>query len=394
MILKNKSVIRAFILTIFMSACVSFVSGCAFIPVKTAGAYFKDLYRRIPYHRDGDYRVMNIYYATTREAEKRSDPSIYFTNKLADSMTFGRMDVRIDSRIRIGKMLPNRLRRRGIVGIQNVEKKDKETLIKELTEAVQASPHKSLLVLVFGYQDNFESTAIKAGYFSYLLDVNTPVLLFDWPGDQIFTPAGYKKAFSMANGSGPGLGELLTMVIREVKPEKLWVKASSLVCQVTCDAFEYMYKNEDLADKETEITHLIMAAPDVGVNEFDKEFKKEVSALASKVTVYLSSNDTALLISGIINKEKRLGRLSIKHEQLEEAKEMLYLKSLEPHRVDLIDVTPINNASYKHGYYLEAPEFYDDFYLRIFGAESKVNRKLYLFKCENNMDYWVMESGK
>ncbi|RPI97075.1 MAG: alpha/beta hydrolase [Spirochaetales bacterium] len=149
-----------------------------------------------------------------------------------------------------------------------------------------------------------------------------------------------------------------------------------------------------MADKETEIAHLIMAAPDVGQDDFDKQFKDELAALSENVTVYVSSNDTALLISGFINDGKRLGRQKLKHEQMEEAKDMLYLKSLAPDKVNLIDVTPINSASYKHGYYLESPEFYDDFYLRLFDAGPKVNRKLYLFKCENNVDYWVMESGR
>ena len=393
MISKNRHFMRAAAFGALLLACTWLLSGCAFIPVKSAGAYFKDLYRRIPYHREGDYRVINIFYATTRAAEKRDDQSIYFTNKLGDSMTFGQMSVRMDSRIKIGTMLPRQLKRRGVIGVQNVDKKDKEALMRELNEAVQASPHKSLLVLIFGYQDNFESTAIKAGYFSYLLDVNTPILLFDWPGDQAFSVSGYKEAFSMAEKSGPRLGELLTMIIREVKPQKLWVKSSSMGCQVVCDGFDYMYKQPDLADNETEIAHLIMAAPDVGQDDFDKQFKDELSALSEKVTVYVSSNDTALLISGIINDSARLGRQDVKHEQMDEAKDMLYLKSLAPDKVNLIDVTPINDASYKHGYYLESPEFYDDFYLRLFDAGPKVNRRLYLFKCENNVDYWVMESG-
>jgi hypothetical protein len=57
-------------------------------------------------------------------------------------------------------------------------------------------------------------------------------------------------------------------------------------------------------------------------------------------------------------------------------------------------VTPINRSSFKHGYYLESPDFYDDFYLRVFDKEPNVNRRLYLLKYKNNVDYWVMQSGR
>ena len=52
---------------------------------------------------------------------------------------------------------------------------------------------------------------------------------------------------------------------------------------------------------------------------------------------------------------------------------------------------PVNRASFRHGYYLESPEFYDDFYMRIFDAQTNVNRRLYLLKCQDGADYWVMQ---
>ena len=53
----------------------------------------------------------------------------------------------------------------------------------------------------------------------------------------------------------------------------------------------------------------------------------------------------------------------------------------------MIDVTPINNASFKHGYYLECAEFYDDFYMRILDAKPNINRSLYLLKKDDDGDH-------
>jgi hypothetical protein len=57
----------------------------------------------------------------------------------------------------------------------------------------------------------------------------------------------------------------------------------------------------------------------------------------------------------------------------------------------VIDVTPINDSSFHHGYYLECPEFFDDFYARVHGQGSEVNRRLYLLKYKGEIDYWVMQ---
>ncbi len=393
--IEAKNYSRMFYVLPALIVCSILFSGCASIPLAGTKSYLRDMYRRIPYTVEGDYRVINLFYATDRQPRTTQDGYTSFDNKIADSLSYQKLNVKIDPGLTIGKMLPERLKRHGVIGLQEAPLLDSEAFMKQLSEAVKASPHNSLLVVVFGYQDGYEATAIKAAYFAYLLDVNTPVLLFDWPGDQMTSIGGYKKAQSLAKASGPQLGELLVKIVREIKPAKLWVKASSLGCQVVCDAFDQMYKYSDMADADHEIAHVIFAAPDVGKDEFDAEFKNEIAALAEKVTVYVSSNDTALLMSGLINMDQRLGRQNIREqEQTEEAKELLYLKSLDPEKITLIDVTPINKSSYSHGYYLEDPEFFDDVYTRFFDKNSNVSRRLYLLKYKDNVDYWVMQSEK
>ena len=365
-------------ISVLIYSCI-FLAGCASLPFATSKDYVKEIYKRIPHKIEGDCKVVNIFYATDRKPGNRGE-GLSFGPQLADSLTYGAMDIKINPRIKIGKMLPNLLNRKGILKMQDIKKFDEADFMARVSEAVKSSPHNSLLVLIFGYQDNFEATAIKAAYFAYLLDVNTPVLLFDWPGDQPLTPMGYHKARQNANASGPYLGDLLAKLARDIKPAKMWVEASSLGCQVTCDAFDQMYKYSDMADEDTEIAHVILAAPDVAKDDFDDEFKSQIIALADKVTAYVSSNDTALLVSGMLDNKEKLGRVKLKYDksELDEASGMLYLKSLQPEKYAVVDVTPINTASYRHGYYLEAPEFYDDFYLRIFDKAPHVNRNLYL----------------
>ena len=377
---------------------IIFLSGCSVLPIRTSQKYsLEDLYKRINYRTEGSYRVVNIFYATSRDIEYASDGSPEFKPKLGKETTYGTLDIRMDPRLKIGTMLPDKIKKNGLIELEGTKRLAADAFIKELSEAVKASPHKSVLVLVFGYKDGFEATAMKAAYFAYLLDVDTPILLFDWPGDQPVDISGYVKAQVLASASGPYLADVLAKVVREAKPAKVWIEGSSLGCQVVCDAFDQLYKYPDFADADLEIDHVLLAAPDVSQDRFNDKFKKEFEVISRRLTAYVSSDDNALLMSGLINQDKRLGRekLRIKDpEQLEEARGLLSLKSLDPDRFTVIDVTPINNASFRHGYYLESPEFYDDFYMRILDAKPNVNRCLYLLKFKTGADYWVMQNSR
>ena len=74
----------------------------------------------------------------------------------------------------------------------------------QLRQAVQASPQKSVLVIVWGFRDWFRSAALKTAYTAYVLDINTPVLLFDWPGNQGEGFSGYTASQRMATQVRPG----------------------------------------------------------------------------------------------------------------------------------------------------------------------------------------------
>jgi len=354
------------------------------------------LYRRFPCKVEGEYRIIELFYATNRKAEKESG-ELYFTSQISNGLTKGILEAKINPNIRISRMVPKQVRRRGDIGVRKVEEYGNKEFIVKLTEAVRNSPGQSLLVLVFGYKDDFELTATKAAYFAYLLDANTPVLFFDWPGDQLGLLRGYKEAHQFATDSGPFLGQLLADIIVKVKPDKLWLGSSSLGCQVVCSAFEEMYKRPEFADNEAEISHVIMAAPDVSKDEFDREFKDEICALSDRFTAYVSSKDRALFMARIIDWEKKLGLQQVKLEkedQFEEAKDLLYIKSLAPDKIALIDVTPINKAGGGHTYYIESPEFYDDFYMRLFEGFEGKNRRLYLVHEKEGIDYWIMRGGE
>jgi esterase/lipase superfamily enzyme len=75
---------------------------------------------------------------------------------------------------------------------------------------------------------------------SHVLDIDTPVLLFDWPGDQGASLSGYRSARRVATASGAELAAALDLVLEQAGPERVWIIANSLGGQVVVDAFHQL----------------------------------------------------------------------------------------------------------------------------------------------------------
>ena len=171
-----------------------------------------------------------------------------------------------------------------------------------------------------------------------MLDINSPVLLFDWPGNQGSSPSGYQRARQVAKESAPDLARSLELAIRDIRPDRLWLIANSMGVKVVVDAFRLLYDQADLADAETEIKDVVLTAPDVDYNEFDEKFRHALEALAKTTTIYVSSNDRALLASRILNRGRRRGESTLSPRQLETA---VRVADLDPNAegVNVVDVT-------------------------------------------------------
>jgi esterase/lipase superfamily enzyme len=267
----------------------------------------------------------------------------------------------------------------------------------ELREQVLASSYQSVLVVLHGYRETFPSALRKTAFLSHVLDIDTPILLFDWPGDQGASLSGYRRARQVATESGSELADLLALVVEQVAPARIWLIANSLGGQVVVDAFHQLAARGDFADAEGEIENVVLTAPDVGRAEFDERFRAEVEALANNLTVYVSSNDRALLVSRLVNRGRRLGESTldpINPDQAQVAASFAALMKPADQRLTLIDVTPVNRTRNFHNFGLETPEFFDDLFLRLTEADLPRGRRLHFVETADERRYFVLTRGR
>jgi esterase/lipase superfamily enzyme len=372
-------------LSVFLLSSI-FLAGCAG-PTHESLSYES---LRLPYTGAGNDRDYSVFYVTTRSVSGSGSDSGRYGSEPGDHNSVGRYTARLDQRFtaagnKTGTWTGTR--------ISHVGELNHDVFFEELKGAIDASPDRSLLIVVFGYKESFETAALKTAVFAYRVDINTPVLLFDWPGDQGVTPIGYKKAFRLARQSGPQLGDLIARISSEIQPDNLWITGNSVGAQIICDSFSHMMKAPEMADPEHEIRHVILAAPDVARKEFDTTFSKELDALSDRLTVYTSSDDSALLLSRWIHRNPRLGRGKIPDpEQLEEMEDLLALKADGADSISLVDFTRVNRSSHGHNYYIESSEYFDDFYQRLKGSFPYTSRRRHATRDNNGVLYWVLFS--
>lgn len=382
-----------FIISLVLVAMLSFyfgrnLTGMGKIPTRSAFT------SRLPSIPKGNREHFQFFYSTNRINDKQSinDQGKEFSN----SITFGTFDVRISPYLTIEPRVWFETEQ--MKWLAHTELPE-EQFLSQLHQSVLASPQKSLLIIVWGFRDWFQSAALKTAFTAYVLDINTPVLLFDWPGNQGDGVRGYRRAQKLANQSAPDLGKVFASVIRRTGAEKVWLMGSSLGCQVICDSFDWLANQPELIKDLPKFSHVVLSAPDVSAQAFNDQFAKKIKLLSHHLTAYVSSNDRPLLMSYWLNGSRPLGRkaqVSIPPEErtgeyeYEEALELLNLQKKGAKEIAVVDATPINRTRNLHHFFTDSPEFFDDLFRRLLQPDNNLSRPLYPVQTKEGVTYWIL----
>ena len=345
--------------------------------------------------------TLRLFYASNRAPSSAADdaaPDRRFSSQRQAELTLGSFDIAVEPTLGLGMLMnPSDWLINEEIQLRAVRGLSRPAFSGELREQVLASSYRSLLVVVHGYRETFPSALRKTAFLSHVLDIDTPVLLFDWPGDQGASLTGYRRARRVATASGAELAAALELISGQVEPQRIWLVANSLGAQVVVDAFHHLAADADFADRQTEMENIVLTAPDVGRRDFDERFRTEVEALADNLTVYVSSNDRALLVSRLVNRGRRLGESTLDPSNPDQARVAASFAALmEPadRRLTLVDVTPVNRTRNFHNFGLETPEFFDDLFLRLTETGLPRGRRLHFVETPEQRRYFVLTRGR
>lgn len=356
-------------------------------------------FRRMQVARVSEQGTYRFFFATNRaQGDKGGPPESRFGSTREAGLRLGSFDIRISPSLGLGRwldasgwFLDEEIK---IVDVSNLDKAD---FSRQVREMVAASPHQALLLLIHGYRTDFDYALRGTAFLASILDINAPVMVFDWPGDQGDSLSGYRGAQQLATESGVELAETLRLIVRDIQPKRLWLVANSMGGQVVMDAFSQLYQESDFADDGAEIDDVVLTAPDVDYDLFNTQLKDVLRALARKTTIYVSSNDRALLISRVVNHRRRLGQSTLSKDDadlVDEVEGLLDLIEPGTDGVSLVAVTPVNRTRNFHNFSLEVPEYFDDIFMRLTNPDTPQNRLRYRFQTPEGKTYSVLTRGR
>lgn len=354
------------------------------------------LFTRMTVAKLGEQGSTRYFFVTNRKKiEKEEHLEKRFGNERGPKLKFGIFDISIEPSVGLGMFInPSEWFQTEEIVIKNMEALQQDAFVEQLRNLVEHSPRRSLLIVIHGFKERFPSALRKTAFVGHILDINSPVMLFDWPGDQGSTLRGYRRARNVATESGAELAKTLEIIVNDVQPDTVWLIANSMGGQVVADAFSHLYQNPEFADEQIEFEDVILTAPDVSHEEFDNQFKQEITSLTRNLTVYVSSNDRALVMSRLVNRDARRGESTLSADMLEEAVRIAELVNPDSELVTLVDVTPVNRTRNFHNFSLETPEFFDDLFLRLTNEQTPHSRTLYRLKTQEGAAYWVLTPGR
>jgi esterase/lipase superfamily enzyme len=177
--------------------------------------------------------------------------------------------------------------------VKEIKALSKEQLLALVKERLKGSARfkDQAVVFVHGYNTSFDNALYRTAQIAYDLKFDGATFLYSWPSGGAVASYTYDR--ESAQASEPYLKEFLEMVVKQTGAKSVSVIAHSMGNQPLLDVLRDM---KAAAPKDVQISQVILAAPDVDADGFTN-LAKTIQGLAKNVTLYVASNDRALIVS-------------------------------------------------------------------------------------------------
>lgn len=217
-----------------------------------------------------------------------------------------------------------------------------EYFAQQINSKLAISNQKDVFVYVHGAHDSFENPALIAGELWHHLGYEGALVNFLWPTTR--ARFGYFKDVENAQASGTSLRLLIDYLSNNTDAEKIHLISHSAGGRVVVQA---LYEKALAGTKrsDTKIGEVLLIASDYGSTLLGIAISQGIAQQAEKLTIYVSSEDTALGVSRFLFKSERLGQW-----QAGEVVDRSIVEFFDNSNLRVIDVTSAEQVSAAHGH--------------------------------------------
>jgi len=317
---------------------------------------------RVSAKRETTYWTYDIFFGTNRRFNSSADS--YSGER--GLLRFGSAIVSVPYDHRMGRLerplhilkfsLPEQLHRHVILH-RTVDLGRTEWLV-HLSDELSTNTSGDVLLFIHGYNTTFDEAARRTAQLTRDLGVTGAGVFFSWPSDG--DERSYIGDSQDALWSITDAREFFETLFLIRGIETLSVVAHSLGTLVACEAIAQIFAECDSCGPA--LRAVMLAAPDIDAERFSRDIAPLIANKSNPITVYSSSHDDALNISGLVNENRRLG----------DAKP--YPMAL-PGVVN-IDASRVDTGFLGHGYYASSRTLLSDMYYNRHGVPPNMRHSL------------------
>ena len=166
-----------------------------------------------------------------------------------------------------------------------------------------------VLLYVHGYRETLQTTARDTVQIGAMSNFDGPIIHYSWPSQGNLL--SYAVDETNMYWDERNFRNFLTKLARAEWVKEIVIVSHSLGARLVTPAVEYVDRTSTNADSSN-ISNIILAAPDVDREDFERDIAEEVLAARRvnndrRVTVYASLSDRALAVSRAVHGYPRLG---------------------------------------------------------------------------------------
>jgi esterase/lipase superfamily enzyme len=329
-----------------------------------------------------DYIEIPVSFATDRNDTNDSDLNDRFGTKRAD-LTYGRVVVSIPYTHKLGEIeRPSYWRLEFSedptkhVMLQSVKMQDKETYFKQMAERI-AKNGKSTFLFVHGYNVTFADAARRAAQITFDLRFGGEPVFYSWPSQGATTK--YTVDEANIEWAKHNMKNFLRDYLTKTKADDIYLVAHSMGNRgLTKALIDLMNEHPELKDK---ITEVILAAPDIDADVFRRDIApKMVQKIAKPITLYVSSDDLALIASRKVHGNPRAG---------DAGKGVVIVPGVET-----IDASGVDTSFLSHSYFATTSTIIEDILDLMKSGKRAPDRETLEKVSQANVTYWKVKQGK
>lgn len=329
-----------------------------------------------------DYIEIPVSFATDRNDTKRADLNQRFGVQRAD-LQYGRIVVSVPYTHTLGEIeRPSYWRLEFSedpskhLMMQSLQKQNRTDFFNQMKERISKNG-KSTFLFVHGYNVSFADAALRTAQITFDLRFTGEPVFYSWPSQG--ATASYTIDEANIEWATHNMKNFLKDYLTKTNADNIFLVAHSMGNRgLTKALIELMNEHPELKEK---ITEIILAAPDIDADVFKRDLAPQmISKIGKPITLYVSSDDLALVASKKVHGNSRAG---------EAGTNMVIIKGIET-----IDASGVDSSLLSHSYFATTSNLIKDIFDLMKSGKRASDRETLERVSKANVTYWKVKKEK